>query len=203
MVHGHLGGMPPILDLEVERQLSQILVAGSRDGMLTAAHDVSDGGVAITLAEMAMRSGIGARLWVPDDIDPFVWFCSRVGVACRCRGSAQRSCASPRCVARGTSQRLASALWTPNSAPMPVTPPERRFCGRRRVHRHHRRPPCGPIPPPSRPFSPDAPRIGTSWRRYEAGNRHVAWVGRLERATTWTARRDPPRQPRLISTCAI
>jgi phosphoribosylformylglycinamidine synthase len=73
VVHGHLGGMPPHLDLEAERQLGQILVAGSRDGMLTAAHDVSDGGVAVALVEMALRAGIGARCWVPDGLDPFVF----------------------------------------------------------------------------------------------------------------------------------
>jgi phosphoribosylformylglycinamidine synthase len=75
-LHGHLGGLPPKVDLEAERQLGQILVAGSRDGMFTAAHDLSDGGVAIGLVEMAMRSGTGARLWVPDGIDPFVFLLS-------------------------------------------------------------------------------------------------------------------------------
>jgi len=69
---GHLGGMPPKVDLERERILGEILVAGSRDGMITAAHDVSDGGFAQTVVEMALRSGVGARLWLPDDIDPFV-----------------------------------------------------------------------------------------------------------------------------------
>jgi phosphoribosylformylglycinamidine (FGAM) synthase-like enzyme len=73
VIHGHLGGMPPHLDLEAERQLGQILVAGSRDGMFTAAHDVSDGGVAIALVEMALRAGVGARCWVPDRLDPFVF----------------------------------------------------------------------------------------------------------------------------------
>ncbi len=75
-LHGHLGGLPPKVDLEAERQLGQILVAGSRDGMLTAAHDLSDGGVAIGLIEMAMRSGTGARTWIPDGIDPFVFLLS-------------------------------------------------------------------------------------------------------------------------------
>ena len=73
---GHLGGRPPRVDLDAERQLGQILVAGSRDGMLTAAHDVSDGGVAVALIEMALRSGTGARLWIPDEIDPFVFLLS-------------------------------------------------------------------------------------------------------------------------------
>jgi phosphoribosylformylglycinamidine synthase len=65
--------MPPHLDLEAERQLGQILVAGSRDGMLTAAHDVSDGGLAVALVEMALRSDVGARCWIPDGLDPFVF----------------------------------------------------------------------------------------------------------------------------------
>ncbi len=75
-VHGHLGGRPPMVDLEAERLLGQILVAGSRDGMLAAAHDVSDGGVAQALVEMVLRAGTGARCWLPDGIDPFVFLFS-------------------------------------------------------------------------------------------------------------------------------
>lgn len=71
VIHGHLGGIPPMLDLETERVLSQILVAGSRDGMLTAAHDASEGGIAQVLVEMALRSNVGARVWAPDGIDMF------------------------------------------------------------------------------------------------------------------------------------
>ncbi len=73
VVHGHLGGMPPHLDLEDERTMGQILVAGSRDGLFSAAHDVSDGGIIVALLEMALRGGVGARCWVPDGIDPFVF----------------------------------------------------------------------------------------------------------------------------------
>ena len=71
-LHRHIGGRPPAVDLAAEKLLAEILVAGSRDGMLTAAHDVSDGGVAMALTEMAIDSGIGARTWVPDGTDPFV-----------------------------------------------------------------------------------------------------------------------------------
>ncbi len=71
-VHGHLGGLPPAVDLGRERQLAEILVAGSRDGMVSAAHDVSEGGLAQTLAEMAVRGGRGARVFLPDGLDPFV-----------------------------------------------------------------------------------------------------------------------------------
>jgi len=75
-VHGHLGGLPPKVDLGRERLLGEILVAGSRDGMLTAAHDVSDGGVVQSLVEMALRSRVGARCWVPDGIDAFTFLFS-------------------------------------------------------------------------------------------------------------------------------
>ncbi len=75
-LHGHLGGLPPKVNLAHEKVLAEILVAGSRDGMLTAAHDVSDGGVAQALVEMALRSGVGARVWIPDAIEPFVFLFS-------------------------------------------------------------------------------------------------------------------------------
>ncbi|MBR25092.1 MAG: hypothetical protein CMN22_08895 [Rubrivirga sp.] len=71
-IRGHLGGHPPLLDLQREKVLGEVLVAASRDGMITAAHDVSDGGFAIAVVEMALRSRVGARLWLPDDVDPFV-----------------------------------------------------------------------------------------------------------------------------------
>jgi phosphoribosylformylglycinamidine synthase subunit PurL len=75
VMHNHLGGVPPRVDLDRERLLADICIAGSRDGMVTAAHDVSDGGVAQTLVEMALRSGVGARLWLPDGMDAatFLW----------------------------------------------------------------------------------------------------------------------------------
>ena len=38
--------------------------------------DVSDGGVVVALLEMALRSGVGARCWVPDELDPFVFLLS-------------------------------------------------------------------------------------------------------------------------------
>ena len=71
-IHGHLGGVPPRVDLAAERQLAEILVAGSRDGMLSAAHDLSDGGLAQALVEACLARGRGVRVWLPDDLDPFV-----------------------------------------------------------------------------------------------------------------------------------
>ncbi|HEU0130892.1 MAG TPA: phosphoribosylformylglycinamidine synthase subunit PurL [Mycobacteriales bacterium] len=75
-VHRHLGGQPPRVDFAAERALAEILVAGSRDGMLTAAHDLADGGLAQALVESCLRGGHGARIVPPDGVDPFVWLFS-------------------------------------------------------------------------------------------------------------------------------
>ncbi|HEX5632903.1 MAG TPA: AIR synthase-related protein, partial [Gemmatimonadales bacterium] len=49
-----VGGQPDRVDLEAERRLQQFLVACARQGLLRSAHDCSDGGLAVTLAESAM-----------------------------------------------------------------------------------------------------------------------------------------------------
>ena len=61
-LRGHLGGLPPKVDLKKERLLGELLVNMSRDGMIDAAHDVSGGGLAATLSEMVLRFGVGARV---------------------------------------------------------------------------------------------------------------------------------------------
>ena len=76
VTHRHLGGLPPEVDFAAEKALGEILVAGSRDGMLTAAHDLSDGGLAQALVESCLRGGQGARVVLPEDADPFVWLFS-------------------------------------------------------------------------------------------------------------------------------
>ncbi len=70
--HGHLGGLPPRVDLEREKLLAEILISGSRDGMIDAAHDLSDGGLVQALVESCLKGGKGARIVVPEDLDPFV-----------------------------------------------------------------------------------------------------------------------------------
>jgi len=69
VVHGHLGGRPPAVDLAAERRLGDLLGALGRAGLITSAHDLADGGLAQTLAESALRYGVGARLHL--DGDPF------------------------------------------------------------------------------------------------------------------------------------
>ncbi|GAB3752691.1 phosphoribosylformylglycinamidine synthase subunit PurL [Zhihengliuella somnathii] len=72
-LRGHLGGVPPKVDLANEKLLGELLVNMSRDGMIDAAHDLSEGGLAATLAEMVLRHGVGARVAL-DDV------CERDGV---------------------------------------------------------------------------------------------------------------------------
>ncbi|MGZ4501480.1 MAG: phosphoribosylformylglycinamidine synthase subunit PurL, partial [Nocardioidaceae bacterium] len=72
VLHGHLGGLPPAVDLAAERELADILVNVSRDGLVDSAHDLSEGGLAQALVESCLRNGIGARVWLPDDLDPVV-----------------------------------------------------------------------------------------------------------------------------------
>ncbi|MEK2476573.1 MULTISPECIES: phosphoribosylformylglycinamidine synthase subunit PurL [Streptomyces] len=76
VVHEHLGGLPPKVDLERERLLAEILISASRDGMIDAAHDLSDGGLVQALVESCLRGGKGARVVVPDAVDPFVFLFS-------------------------------------------------------------------------------------------------------------------------------
>ncbi|QRP46351.1 phosphoribosylformylglycinamidine synthase subunit PurL [Amycolatopsis sp. FDAARGOS 1241] len=71
-LHGHLGGVPPRVDLAREKLLGEILVAGSRDGMISAAHDLADGGLAQALVETVLIGQCGARVFLDRDQDPFV-----------------------------------------------------------------------------------------------------------------------------------
>ena len=58
--HGIVAGEPPALDLDVERRLQGLVVRAAAAGLLQSAHDCSDGGIAITLAECSFdTSGIG------------------------------------------------------------------------------------------------------------------------------------------------
>ncbi|MGL6236921.1 MAG: phosphoribosylformylglycinamidine synthase subunit PurL [Segniliparus sp.] len=72
VVHGHLGGEPPVVDLEAERRLAEVLHAAGRQGLPTGAHDLSEGGLAQALAESVLAAGTGVRVTLPAGADPFV-----------------------------------------------------------------------------------------------------------------------------------
>ena len=67
VTHGHLGGRPPAVDFDAERKLAGVLADASRSGVVSAAHDLSDGGLAIALAESCLRGGLGCRISLPGD----------------------------------------------------------------------------------------------------------------------------------------
>jgi len=70
VVHGHLGGRPPRVDLIDESNLARLLVDAARGGYVTSAHDMSDGGLSQALVESCLRHGIGATVSLMGD--PFI-----------------------------------------------------------------------------------------------------------------------------------
>ena len=60
VVLGGIWGTPPELDLDAEADLHTLLGALANRGLIHSAKDISDGGIAVALAEAAIRSGIGA-----------------------------------------------------------------------------------------------------------------------------------------------
>ncbi len=73
-LHGRHDGPAPHVDLAHERKVGDFVRGLIRDGLVTAVHDLSDGGLAVALAEMAMASGIGATVGEPDGGEPLAAF---------------------------------------------------------------------------------------------------------------------------------
>jgi phosphoribosylformylglycinamidine synthase len=69
-IHGRADGPPPPVDLAHEKKVGDFVRALIREGVATAVHDLSDGGLAVALAEMAMASGIGATVNQLNDLSP-------------------------------------------------------------------------------------------------------------------------------------
>ncbi|HEY8044040.1 MAG TPA: phosphoribosylformylglycinamidine synthase subunit PurL [Streptosporangiaceae bacterium] len=68
VTHGHCGGRPPGVDLAAERALAAVLTSAAADGLLEAAHDLSEGGLAIALAECCLDQGVGCQVALPGDL---------------------------------------------------------------------------------------------------------------------------------------
>jgi len=66
VVHEHLGGRPPRVDLPAEKNLAGLMAAAAEEALVTSAHDLSDGGLLTTLAESVLRFGVGARVWITE-----------------------------------------------------------------------------------------------------------------------------------------
>ena len=75
-IAGREDGAPPPVDLAVEKANGDFVRGHILNGTIRACHDVSDGGILVAVAEMAMLSGVGARLSThPRDIPGHAfWF---------------------------------------------------------------------------------------------------------------------------------
>ncbi|MCT1434215.1 phosphoribosylformylglycinamidine synthase subunit PurL [Dietzia maris] len=76
VAHDHLGGLPPTVDLAWEATLARIMATSSKDGLITGAHDLSEGGLAQALVESALAGECGIRVVLPEGADPFLWLFS-------------------------------------------------------------------------------------------------------------------------------
>jgi phosphoribosylformylglycinamidine synthase len=64
-LHGHRNGALASLDLDLHKRLLELVAALVNEGLAAGVHDVSEGGLGVALAEMAVRSGVGARVVGP------------------------------------------------------------------------------------------------------------------------------------------
>jgi phosphoribosylformylglycinamidine synthase subunit PurL len=71
VIHGHLGGLPPRVDLPAEAALAGLMAVAAKDGLVTSAHDVSAGGLIQTLVEGVLRRGVGARIWLSEVLETY------------------------------------------------------------------------------------------------------------------------------------
>ncbi|MFA6279734.1 MAG: phosphoribosylformylglycinamidine synthase subunit PurL [Bdellovibrionales bacterium] len=72
-IHGKEEGAPPPVNLTAERRHGKLIRQLIEDGEITACHDVSDGGLLIALAEMALAGDVGFKLDAPA-ADAGFWF---------------------------------------------------------------------------------------------------------------------------------
>jgi phosphoribosylformylglycinamidine synthase len=68
--HGRREGTPPPVDLAVEQRLGELVRRLVGNGLVTAVHDISDGGALVAAAEMALAGSIGARITLPSVANP-------------------------------------------------------------------------------------------------------------------------------------
>jgi len=73
VVHSHLGGRPPKVNLAYEKKLAELLHGASLQGLIASAMDLSEGGLAQALTESVLRFNMGARVWITE-------ICERDGV---------------------------------------------------------------------------------------------------------------------------
>ena len=76
-IHGIVAGTPPWIDLKVEAKTQRLCLRAIREGIVRSAHDCSEGGLALALAEACISApgdvGLGAAVDVDTSIRPDAW----------------------------------------------------------------------------------------------------------------------------------
>ena len=67
-IHGKIGGCPPEVDLDHEKATGRVLSELIANGLVNAVHDVSDGGILVAIAEMALAGNLGVDIFNADDL---------------------------------------------------------------------------------------------------------------------------------------
>ena len=65
-ISGREGGAPPSVDPELEGRHGTLVRRAIAEGLIDAAHDISDGGLMVAMAEMVMAGQCGAKITLPD-----------------------------------------------------------------------------------------------------------------------------------------
>jgi phosphoribosylformylglycinamidine synthase II len=71
---GREEGEAPPVDLAAERTAGELVRAAKAAGWITAAHDLSDGGLAVAAAEMALSGSVGVEVFADEELEPAAWF---------------------------------------------------------------------------------------------------------------------------------
>jgi phosphoribosylformylglycinamidine (FGAM) synthase-like enzyme len=114
VLHQLVKGRPPELDLDRERRLIDLLVRAASAGILRSAHDCSDGGVAVTIAECAFDTGgIGCDVDIARAKDGHVTGAPIDQARALFGESASRAIVSVRAADRAALMALAAAAGVP------------------------------------------------------------------------------------------
>jgi phosphoribosylformylglycinamidine synthase subunit PurL len=104
-VLGRVTGRPPRLDLDAESRLQRLLLECGRQDLLGSGHDLSEGGLAVALAESSIAGGMGCTVSVPEDgLQPHVALFSE---------SASRALVTARPGGEGDLEQLAAVHQVP------------------------------------------------------------------------------------------
>ena len=65
VVHDTIAGMPPVVDMDLEKRVQRVCREGIQHGWIASAHDCAEGGLAIALAESCISGDRGANIMLP------------------------------------------------------------------------------------------------------------------------------------------